>query len=401
MNNILIWKNKCWESRGSNLGDLCIIHATINCIRNHIPEANILLLSDNPEYTDNIYGIKSLRFSLFNIIKSVKKSDIIILGGGTVFTDVSSIFIIPINLLVPLLGVLFRKKIVAWGIGSGKKSVIGRLLVRMLLPYFRYISVRDFESKKDLVNIWNDASSKICVTEDMAFALDTTTNYEKENYIIIAPRRIFHYKNSFLPFYIRKKLNILPFGYYEKMDFLKSTLAQIADFFIDKYSFKVVLLPMYSAIGDSSGITNYFKKKFSSRDDQVCYDIMRKMNNHDKVKIFLSDQPRDVLDLIGKSRLLIGVPLHSLILAHVVGVPFVGLSYQEKVSRFMHRSQMDSYMISLENMDSNIDFDEFREKSEACLNESSTIVSMLYANNALIREIVESPVFEVKNLLHY
>jgi len=399
VSNVLLWKNKCWESRGSNLGDIGIIYATINCLRAEIPDVSITLLSDNPEYTANLYGVKSVKISFGNIVKAVKDADLILLGGGTVFTDVSSMSIIPINTFVPYLGVLMKKQIVAWGIGSAKKSFVGKMLVRFLLPHFHYISVRDEESKQDLLNIYPPAVAKISVTEDAAFALQYEGEKKKENIIAIAPRRIFHYKNTFLPFYLRKKLKLLPKGYEQKMDLFKEILAQLADYVIEKYNAKVVFLPMYSAIGDSGGMSDYVKQKFSSRDDIVCKNIMDKMRNKKSAEMFLSDSPHDLLELLGKSRALVGVPLHSLILAHSVATPFVGLSYQEKISRFMYRSQMESLMIPVESMNSTLNVYEFYEKIDSCIEREEELSLILEHTNSLIKEVVTSPAKKIANVL--
>jgi polysaccharide pyruvyl transferase WcaK-like protein len=397
MPKILLWKNKCWESQGSNLGDLAIISATVSALKRAVPDIQIIMLSDDPEYTSNLYDIKALRINIKNIVKAVKEADLILIGGGTVFTDVSSKTIIFINTSLPYLGRFLGKPIATYGIGTGKMSWLGRLLIKGLSSSFIFCAVRDDESRRDIKKICPGIDKRIWVTEDAAFSLRLPDILPaRQNRIIIAPRRIFHYKNSLLPFYLRKKLGLLPKKYFYKMEEFKNLLAELADYSVEKYGAKVTFLPMYSAIGSRKGISGYLKRKFSSRDDIICKDIHSRMRFPKQADIFLCDKPMEVIRLLATSRLLIGVPLHSLILAHVSETPFIGLSYQGKVQRFMRRAGMEEYMIDVESIDSNLSKEEFVIKINKALAEEKKLRELFCSNNNEIRESVDKPAFLIK-----
>lgn len=397
---ILLWKNKCWESKGSNLGDLAIINATIESLRRQMPNVHITLLSDDPEYTTQLYGVEAIKISLPGIFRSIRNCDLVLIGGGTVFTDVSSMTIIPINTIVPLLGVLMGKPVAAWGIGSGKRSLIGQALVRLLMPYFRVISVRDEETRQDLGKLYPPVANKIVVTEDAAFSYNPiSATPARQNRIVIAPRRIFHYKNSFLPFYLRKKLGLLPKAYFQKLEEFKQVLADLADYAVERYGATISFLPMYSAIGAGKGMSGFLKANFSSRDDMVCQDIHTKMRHREQASLFISDSPREVVEHLRSSRAVVGVPLHSLMLSHVAQTPFVGLAYQQKVARFMGRAGMQDFMIRVDSLDAPLRIDDFSRKLDAVLAHEDAIRGVIAVTNQDIAKLVNLPALLIANFL--
>jgi len=396
---VLIWKNKCWESRGSNLGDLAIISATIAALKREIADIEITMFSDDPKYTAALYGIRAIRINVKNIIRTMREIDLLLLGGGTVFTDASSWTTIPINTSLLYLARILKKPIAAYSIASGKMSWLGWFLVRGVLHAFSFVTVRDEDSRRDLQTIYPDIDTRIWVTEDAAFSLqcerDATAH---QNRVVIAPRRIFHYTNSFLPFYMRKRLQLLPTGYYKKMEAFTNVLAELADYVVEKYGADITFLPMYSGMGHRDGVSGYLKSRFSSRDDLMCSNILSRMHHRERANIFLSDKPREVIHLLGNSRMLIGVPLHSLILAHLSNTPFVGLSYQGKVSRFMRRTGMEDFMIHVESIESPLDKEEFREKVDRCMESEEKLRETIGKLNAEIRDIVNKPAVLVKEM---
>ncbi len=389
---VLIWKNKCWESRGSNLGDLAIITATIEAMKRALPEIDIIMLSDDPNHTASLYGIRALPIGIGGILRAVREADMVLLGGGTVFTDVSSKAIIVINTSLLYLSRFYRTPIATYAIGTGRMSRLGAWLVRHLLPAFTFCTVRDDESRRDLISLCSDVGTRTTVTEDAAFSLRPATRpAARDNCVVISPRRIFHYANSLLPFYIRKRLGLLPAGYSAKLDSFKTLLAEVADFLVCEHGARIRFLPMYSAMGEARGISGYLKSRFSARDDVICDDILSRMRHGDRADVFLSDSPMDVLTMLTESRLVIGVPLHSLILAHVAETPFVGLSYQEKVARFMRRCGMERFMIDVASIDCVLNKGAFIATIESCLAEEDRIRDMLRASNIRMKDVVDRP----------
>lgn len=398
---VLLWKNKIWESSGSNLGDLAIITATIDALRREVPDVRVVLLSDDPAHTASLYGepVEARTFSLPELHRAIHEVDAVVLGGGTLFSDASSMAV-PVNTSVAYLAAMAGTPVVGYGVATGALHAHSRALVRGAVRRMAFACVRDAESAAELTRLAPEAADRIEVTEDVAFSLRVTEPAPvRENRLVIAPRRIFHYTSTLLPFAVRKRLGMLPAGYAAKMEEFKDLLARLADHAVETHGSSVSFLPMYSAIGATEGASGYLKTQFSSRDDQVCSDIHSRMRNPGAAGVLLTDRPRDVLDTLASARALVGVPLHSLILAHVAGTPLVGLSYQEKCARFMKRAGLERYMIHVESMECPLQHDEFVSKLDACLAEENSIRETLAANNSAMRAAVDRPARRIAGLL--
>ncbi len=396
---ILLWKNKIWEASGSNLGDLAIITATIDALRREVPEASIVMLSDDPAQTESLYdGVTAERFSVRAYLRAIREADLVVLGGGTLFSDATSMAV-AVNTSAVFLARRSRTPVALYGVASGFMRATSRALVRGALKRTSIACLRDAESVAELAPL-APASLALEPTGDVAFSLAVPRPApDRENRVVIAPRRVFHYANTILPFAVRKRLGLLPVGYFEKLDEFMSLLAATADHLVTEHGCEIVFLPMYSAIGPAEGATGYLKREFSSRDDQVCRDIHERMTCKDAARVHISDSPRAVLSLIAGSRMLIGVPLHSLILAHVAETPMVGLAYQGKVSRFMRDAGLERFTISVDSMACLLSLEEFTAKVDACLSDEAAIRERLAQGNADIRSTVDLPAQRIAALL--
>lgn len=357
------------------------------------------MLSDDPAHTESLYeGVIAERFSLGAYVRAVRDADLVVLGGGTLFTDATSMAVL-VNTSAAFLARLFGTPVALYGVASGFMRASSRMLVRGALRTVRLACLRDPESVAELAPL-APRGLTLEATGDVAFSLRVPDPAPaRANRVVIAPRRVFHYGNTMLPFALRKRLGMLPAGYYEKLERFKSILAEVADHLVDAHGCEVVFLPMYSAIGPAEGASGYLKKEFSSRDDQICREIHERMAHKDSARVYISDRPRKVLSLIASSRVLLGVPLHSLILAHVAETPFVGLAYQGKVARFMRDSGMERFIIPVDSMDCALDRDEFVSKVESCLAEESVLRARLAQGNSKIRETVDVPASRIARLL--
>ena len=396
---ILLWKNKIWEAWGSNMGDLAIITATVEALRREVPGSRIIMFSDDPAHTESLYeGVTALRFSLGAYVRAVREADLVVVGGGTVFADATSMAI-QVNTSAVYLARWLGTPAVLYGVATGRMRWASRRLARGALKRVNLAFLRDAESLDELGPI-APPSLKLEVTGDVAFSLRAPESaLVRDNRVVIAPRRLFHYNDTRLPFAVRRRLRLLPSGYDAKLDLFKSLLAEVADHLVENHGCEVVFLPMYSAIGPSRGLSGFLKKEFSSRDDRTCQDIHEKMAHKDDARVLLTDRPREVLSLIASSRMLIGVPLHSLILAHVAETPMVGLAYQGKVDRFMRDSGLERFIIPVDSMDCPLERDEFISKVDACLAEEHALRERLAAGNVVVRETVDIPAMRIARLL--
>ena len=396
---ILLWKNKIWEASGSNLGDLAIITATVDALRREIPDAQIVMLTDDPAHTETLYeGVTAERFTLSAYFRAVRDADVVVLDGGTLFADATSMAVL-VNTSAAFLARCFATPVALYGVASGHMRWTSRMLVRATLKRVSLAFLRDSESVEELTPL-APGTLELEATGDVAFSLSVPQPFpEREDRVVVAPRRVFHYSNTFLPFALRRRLGLLPKGYDEKLDRFTSILAELADHLVSAHGCEVVFLPMYSAIGPAAGASGYLKKEFSSRDDKVCREIHEKMARKADARVFISDRPREVLSLIASSRMLVGVPLHSLILAQVAETPMVGLAYQGKVTRFMRDAGLARFTIPVDSMDCALERDDFVSKADACLAEEHALRERLAAENAVVRATVDTPAARIAHLL--
>lgn len=159
-----------------NVGDEAILHAMVKGIRNEIPEAELVALSANPEFTARKNGIRSIdRMSILKLIKELKDTDLFISGGGSLFQDVTSKRSMLYYLAVVYIAKkIFKKKVMIYSQGIG--PVIhedNRKKLAKLFNQLDVINVRDENSKEELKSM--GVTKQIDVTTDTVFSLRKPT----------------------------------------------------------------------------------------------------------------------------------------------------------------------------------------------------------------------------------
>lgn len=87
----ILLRDNIWEASALNLGDLAIITATTDALLREIPDARIVMRSNDPAHTESLCeGVAAERFSLSAYVRAVRDADLVVLGGGTLFTDATS-----------------------------------------------------------------------------------------------------------------------------------------------------------------------------------------------------------------------------------------------------------------------------------------------------------------------
>lgn len=159
-----------------NVGDEAILHAMVKGIRNEIPEAELVALSANPEFTARKNGIRSIdRMSIFKLIKELRDADLFISGGGSLFQDVTSKRSMLYYLAVVYIAKrIFKKKVMIYSQGIG--PVIhedNRKRLAKLFNQLDVINVRDENSREELKSM--GVTKPIDVTTDTVFSLRKPT----------------------------------------------------------------------------------------------------------------------------------------------------------------------------------------------------------------------------------
>lgn len=166
----MVCKNKNIAVSGyygfENFGDEAILKVLTEELRSR--GYNVTVFSKNPDITALKRDVRSVyTFSLNGIFNTIKNSDALISGGGSLLQDVTSAKSLFYYLFVIGTALFFKKDVIIFAQGIGPiKNPAGRFLTKFLLKHCKYITVRDEKSlfllrgwnlKPDLVSdpVWN------------------------------------------------------------------------------------------------------------------------------------------------------------------------------------------------------------------------------------------------------
>ena len=129
-----------------NFGDEAILKVIVSELKAR--DYCVTVFSKNPENTKNKLGVNSVyTFSLSGIFKTLKNSDVLISGGGSLLQDVTSLKSLFYYLFVIGIALFLKNEVIIFAQGIGPiNNPIGRLLTKTLLKKCKYITVRDEKS---------------------------------------------------------------------------------------------------------------------------------------------------------------------------------------------------------------------------------------------------------------
>lgn len=149
-----------------NFGDEAIAKVLVDRLK-HEGAEKITLISSNPEKTAKLYGVEAC--PMLKFFDSIKNSDVLVSGGGSLLQDVTSFKSLLYYLGVIYTAIILGKKVEIYSQGIGPiNSGLGRMLTRFALKQAHKISVRDKKSQ-ELLKSWKiDAE----LVKDPIFSLE-------------------------------------------------------------------------------------------------------------------------------------------------------------------------------------------------------------------------------------
>ncbi len=129
-----------------NFGDEAILNVLVSNLKKN--EIEVCVISKNPQKTSKKLDIKSVyTFSILSILKSIKSSDVLISGGGSLLQDVTSLKSLFYYLFIIFIALFFRKKVIIFAQGIGPvNNLLGRFVTKIILRHCSYVTVRDEKS---------------------------------------------------------------------------------------------------------------------------------------------------------------------------------------------------------------------------------------------------------------
>jgi len=288
-----------------NLGDEAILQALLSQLRKKYPDAVITVLSQDAEGTSNAYNVASIRkYSLFQILISIRNCDAFILGGGGLLQDVTSARSLCYYSVLLFLAKFFGKKTILLGQGIG--PVRNRWILKRALKGIDLVTVRDEMSLKELMVI-SAKPRKLVKTADLSFLLGAPDREKGRK--ILDTDGIKRCKPRLIALALRPSIKS---RYIENF----KAIASACDNLIKEKDCQVVFLT------------------FKYPDDlQIASHVMGLMKYPAHV-LLRRCAPMEMLDVVSACDGLIGMRLHSLIFASMAQIPSLGLSYDPKVESF-------------------------------------------------------------------
>lgn len=302
---------------GMNLGDEAILEGILGQLRATV-DADITVYSKNPIDTlarhDVERAIAPRSLTRRQMIPEIRELDLLILGGGGILYDrdaeeyLREVFIaneleVPVMLYAVSAGPL---------VTAPSRRAVQQALNASPAPL---ISVRDRLGYRLLEDV--GVTSEIHLTADPAFLLEpeplSEDALEAEGVDL---------EGHLIGFSVREPgpaaPDIRPDEYY-------ALLANAADFMVERYDANVLFVPMEKA------------------DVQHSHAVVAHMQNAERAEILRRKySPRQILDLMGRFELCVGMRLHFLIFAALHGTPFAALPYASKVSGLLEDLGMET-----------------------------------------------------------
>ena len=318
-----------------NLGDEAICESLIyDLTKEHI---EITAVSKNTEKTEKL-GVHAARLFSQGFFKSLKDADLVLLGGGGILQDETSIYNIPYFIIQILLAQLLRKKTMFVAIGAGPiNGTVGRFLTSLAMKKINAITVRDTYSYNVLRKLGAD-KEKMDIVTDPAIALsykdvkrphDIPNEFPERGYILVCLRHWFDL-NRFLPVALSNKLALSYKGKKYYRDFI-ITISKCLDLIVKETSLSIIFFPFYG-----------------SKDIKVNRDALQEMECKDKA--FLIKEPQQIQSfcyLSNDAEFVISMRLHSAVLSAAQNKPSIALSYSPKVKEFMQSLGMERFALDL------------------------------------------------------
>lgn len=299
----------------NNAGDDVVLYGIISSLRREQPHIEMSVLSNQPERTAQLFGIPAYnRWSPSTIVRELKRCDLLVMGGGTLMQDVTSPRSVLYYLGIVTIAKLLGKPVVFYAQGFGPiLTSLSRRLIKQVVNRVDIITVRDYESGQDF-KACGVTKAPLYVTADPALTIHPDDIPDKPGVELL----------SSLFADLTRPLVVFSARNWKQEDRFKQAVADAADFFVGK-GWNVLFLPMHypSDIAPSKEIISLMRAPGAK----------------------LLEHPvsfHDIMSVLKAANYVIGMRLHSLILACMLKIPFVGISYDPKIDRFVERANMPS-----------------------------------------------------------
>lgn len=307
-----------------NSGDDALLLAISNELKKQKPDVRVAVLSANPKETEKTYRIDAInRFNIFKILSTLKKSKVMLSGGGSLMQDETSSkslwYYACLLKIAKKMGLKVMQ--ISNGIGPINKKA-NRVIVRNVInKYVDVVTLREEKSLRELEKM-GVTTTKI-LTSDLAMTLDGSGSKEL--------KKVF----------VGEKIDVKDYVCISMRDWknnpknFEDEIAKVADHIYEKYNFDVIFIPM----------------QYPS-DIAISKRIAGKMKNPSHI-ISGHISTENVIGIIRDAKLVLAMRLHSLIYGVSMKTPVVAIKYDPKIDGFMEYIRL-KHFIDVEKTDAEI-----------------------------------------------
>jgi polysaccharide pyruvyl transferase CsaB len=359
-----------------NTGDEAILESIITVLNKFLP-CEFIVFTEYPEVvsnTHNVEAIYSSRHKIFRnfiqIIQALSKSDMFIFGGGSILGGSYRQTLSWMSKI--LLAKMLSKPTVIYAVGvypdfHKKLKILKRIILNNAVDL---INVRDEESKKILENI---GIKKVYLTVDPALCLEPRDSLHVQD--ILCKENIAMGDHPLIGICLRGTYTDQLFP--EETDYaqFKKILALVIDQLLTNLDADVVFIPM----------------RYMPPDNKIAFEILEIIQHKKRVKVITGRYtPQEVMGILGKMDMVIGMRLHSLILAAAMSVPMVGIVYHPKVKNFLLQLNQNMNFCDI----NNLDFDDLKTKIEITWQSKEELKLIIdYSVSNLKKAIIDNALF--------
>ncbi len=325
-----------------NLGDDAILDVLLSELRTTIPAARFVVLCHGPAEVQRRHDVEAHHFASRGALRAILTADVYVIGGGGIVNKInvySGFRRFPI--LDPKGKFLFVAALVAGLRGArvvfhaiGATSVPDPLvgwLAKLAMGRADSVSVRDPLSGQVLRRL--GVRRDVPVVNDPALALEP-----------VAPemaRQLLRGEGVELG----RPVVGLNFRYVaeEGVDNARTveTVARLVDWLIEECGAEVIFLPF-----------GRHPHKPVENDEGFAGQVGKRLHYPERYRILRREPtPAEMKAIVGQMTLCIFERLHATILAASMGVPLLGVAYDNKVTQFMKMAELSEAVIALKDFD--------------------------------------------------
>lgn len=283
-----------------NLGDEALLSVIVNQLKTRYPQAQINVLSANPASTAHEFGVEATpRADIPRVNRAIARADVVLSGGGGLLQNATSLRSLLYYAAILRTAIRAGRKTMVFGQSIGPLDFWGKRIVRKWCSGISRATVRDGRSYVLLKPLL--ATTPVERTADPVFLYDAPDERTDLSLQGLGPD-----SEPLVVVSVRKAPNITQ---------VVPLIAQCVDRLAERYGARVAFLPLGGA-GDADISSGLIRKCRTRPTLLPSCDLARAAN------------------IIKRARVLIGMRLHSLILAVRYGVPFLAVPYDPKVAAF-------------------------------------------------------------------